>query len=191
MTHRESSEPPRRVGAEGPEDSGVDSGQSSNLDDLEGVEPDIEETESEIVDPSDSEVLEAAIFAAQFSGPLPPPEILRAYDNVIEGGASRIFDQWEAETQHRHGLQDRVADAYIAGMARAQWMAFGVIMVIGVGGLVIVALGHPLVGFAGFFLALAAVAASFYQRGDQRSDIDAGEETDSEALDVPQDSEAG
>jgi uncharacterized membrane protein len=122
----------------------------------------------EIVDPSDSEVLEAAIIAAQFSGPLPPPEILRAYDDVVEGGANRIFDQWERETLHRQSLEQKVLDAYVSGFSRAQWMAFVVILVIGVGGLVIVALGHPLVGFAGFFLALAAVAASFFRERTQR-----------------------
>ena len=62
-----------------------------------------------------------------------------------------------------------MADAYISGMTRAQWMAFAVILVIGAGGLIVVALGHAIVGFAAFFLALAALAASFFRNRGQVS----------------------
>ena len=130
--------------------------------------------DAQVVDPSDSEVLEAAIIAAQFSGPLPPPEILQAYDEVVDGGATRIVDQWERETKHRHALESKALDAYVAGMTRAQWMAFVVILAIGIGGLVIVALGHALAGFAGFFLALAAAAATFFR--DRDGDTAEGDE---------------
>lgn len=123
---------------------------------------------------SDFGVLEAAIIAGQFSGPLPPPGILKAYDEILEGGADRIFEQWERETAHRHALEERAVDAYFAGLTRAQWMAFIVILVIGVGGLVIVALGHPLVGLAGFFLALATVVASFFRRGGGGQGVEDG-----------------
>jgi uncharacterized membrane protein len=114
---------------------------------------------------------------------LPPPEILQAYDEVVEGGATRIFDQWERETEHRQSLERRAVDAYLAGFTRAQWMAFIVILTIGVGGLIIVALGHALVGFAGFFLALAAVAASFFrEKGSRRAAFarESGDDQDSE-----------
>lgn len=118
--------------------------------------------------PSEAEALEAIVIAAaQFSGPLPPPDILRAYGEVVDGGAERIVSQWEQETQHRHALENQMTTAYISGMTRAQWMAFVVILVIGAGGLIIVALGHAIVGFAAFFLALAALAASFFRNRGQ------------------------
>jgi uncharacterized membrane protein len=128
------------------------------------------EVDDQAIDPAEAEALEAIVVAAaQFSGPLPPPDILRAYGEVVDGGADRIVSQWERETQHRHDLEDRMADAYIAGMTRAQWMAFAVILVIGAGGLVVVALGHAVAGFAAFFLALAALAASFFRNRGQVS----------------------
>jgi uncharacterized membrane protein len=128
--------------------------------------------DEEEIDPAEAEALEAIVVAAaQFSGPLPPPDILRAYGDVVDGGAERIVKQWERETQHRHDLESLMATAYIAGMTRAQWMAFIVILVIGIGGLVIVALGHAVVGFAAFFFALATLAASFFRnRGQGQSD---------------------
>jgi len=122
------------------------------------------EVDSEVVGPSDADALGAAIVAARFSGPLPPPDILRAYGEVVDNGAERIFGMWEGETRHRQGLENRTQDAFISGTTRAQWMAFTVISIIGVGGLVLVALGQELVGLAGFFLALASVGASFFPR---------------------------
>lgn len=132
---------------------------------------DLEANDQEI-DPAEAEALEAIVVAAaQFSGPLPPPDILRAYGEVVDGGAERIVSQWERETKHRQDLESRMANAYISGMTRAQWMAFVVILVIGAGGLIIVALGHAIAGFAAFFLALAALAASFFRnRGQVSSD---------------------
>lgn len=39
---------------------------------------------------------------ASFSGPLPAPPTLDAYNEVIPGLAREIVDQWKAETAHRH-----------------------------------------------------------------------------------------
>ncbi|HEX8689272.1 MAG TPA: DUF2335 domain-containing protein [Solirubrobacterales bacterium] len=121
---------------------------------------DPEQAEAEVVD---------AIVAAQFSGPVPPPEILRAYDDVVDNGAERIISQWEGETRHRQTLESQRLDAFISSTMRAQWMAFGVILIVGAGGLVLVALGHSLAGFAGFFLALASVVASLFPGSRNRN----------------------
>jgi uncharacterized membrane protein len=37
----------------------------------------------------------------QWSGPLPPPEVLQKFDVVIRGGAERILRMAETEQQHR------------------------------------------------------------------------------------------
>lgn len=36
-----------------------------------------------------------------FSGPLPPPEVLRGYNDVLPGAAERIFTMAEAQAEHR------------------------------------------------------------------------------------------
>ncbi len=45
-------------------------------------------------------------WAASFSGPLPPPDALAAYEQVLPGAAREIMDQWKAETAHRHQTID-------------------------------------------------------------------------------------
>jgi uncharacterized membrane protein len=40
----------------------------------------------------------------QFSGPIPPPQILGDYDKVQPGFAERIIAMAEREQSHRHGI---------------------------------------------------------------------------------------
>jgi uncharacterized membrane protein len=42
-----------------------------------------------------------------WSAPIPPPEIVRGYNDVIENGAERLFRQFELEAEHRRALQRR------------------------------------------------------------------------------------
>jgi uncharacterized membrane protein len=38
---------------------------------------------------------------------MPPPEVVRGYNEVIENGAERLFKQFELEAEHRRDLQRR------------------------------------------------------------------------------------
>ena len=42
------------------------------------------------------------ITELRWQGPLPPPEFLRHYNDIVAGGANRILSQFESETAHRH-----------------------------------------------------------------------------------------
>jgi uncharacterized membrane protein len=44
----------------------------------------------------------ARVTMASFAGPLPPPEMLRAYEEICPGAASRIIQLAENEQTHRH-----------------------------------------------------------------------------------------
>ena len=56
--------------------------------------------------------------AATFSGPLPPPEILVQYNDVVPNGAERIIALAERQAEHRMALENRVIDADIR---RSNW----------------------------------------------------------------------
>jgi uncharacterized membrane protein len=47
---------------------------------------------------------------AGWSGPLPPPSALAAFDDIVENGAERVFQQFEAEAEHRRRLEREAAD---------------------------------------------------------------------------------
>lgn len=42
------------------------------------------------------------------SGPLPPPDILKKYDEVVPGAAERILKMAEAQATHRQSLEKKV-----------------------------------------------------------------------------------
>jgi uncharacterized membrane protein len=46
------------------------------------------------------------VWSASFRGPLPPPDVLAAYDEATPGLAREIVEQWKAETAHRHHTID-------------------------------------------------------------------------------------
>ena len=56
-----------------------------------------------------------------FSGPLPPPEMLRAY-NEIEPGLGRELIEWaKKESDHRRGRETKEDDAQVENMRRGFW----------------------------------------------------------------------
>lgn len=50
-------------------------------------------------------------FRSEFSGPLPPPEILKQYDEIDRGLANRIVCMAEKEQEHRHGFENKCVKA--------------------------------------------------------------------------------
>ena len=46
--------------------------------------------------------------ASSFEGPIPPPQILQQYNNVVPGSAERIIGMAEKQSDHRMGLENKV-----------------------------------------------------------------------------------
>jgi uncharacterized membrane protein len=53
-----------------------------------------------------------------FSGPLPPPEVLKKFDEIVPGAAERIMKMAEGQFVHRTELEKKVIDS---GIAREKW----------------------------------------------------------------------
>lgn len=53
-----------------------------------------------------------------FSGPLPHPDILRQFDEVVPGAAERIIKMAEEQSAHRKDLEQKVINSDIA---RSKW----------------------------------------------------------------------
>jgi uncharacterized membrane protein len=52
-----------------------------------------------------------AVSATSFSGPLPPPEILARYDQVIPGAAKKIIGMADRQSRHRQSLERLVIES--------------------------------------------------------------------------------
>jgi uncharacterized membrane protein len=74
----------------------------------------------------------------EFSGPLPPPEILEKYNSILPGAAERIFVLLERQSNHRQNLESAVVQSNIKDSRIGMWLAFWIcIFAIGCGTLCI------------------------------------------------------
>ena len=62
----------------------------------------------------------------QWSGPVPPPEVLSKFNDAIPGGATRILEMAEKEQQHRIAREATAIDAMVADTKRGQWLGAAV-----------------------------------------------------------------
>ena len=63
-------------------------------------------------------------IASHFQGPLPPPETLSQYNQVVHDGAERIFRGFETQMAHRIQLEDFAVKNQIRQSGRGQIFGF-------------------------------------------------------------------
>lgn len=80
---------------------------------------------------------------AQWEGPLPPPSIVKAFDEVVEHGAERIFRMAEKEQEHRHLMERTAAETESKAFSRGQVFGFAVSFASIVGAVAAAALHAP------------------------------------------------
>lgn len=102
-----------------------------------------------------------AIHLQQYSGPLPHPDALERYEQIVPGAAERIISMAEKEMEHRHKNETMLSRNVVRTTYTSILFAF--ISVIILSGLVFFALhkGYDRVGAAIAVGAIAAVAGVF------------------------------
>jgi uncharacterized membrane protein len=101
------------------------------------------------------------LIAAQSSGPLPPPDMLARYEEILPGAAERIISLAEQELMHRRDLEERYSGT-IVGNSR-MGLIFG--FLIGIGGLVVATMigiyGNPEAGVGMGLVTLGSLVGIF------------------------------
>lgn len=64
--------------------------------------------------------------SVQFIGPLPPPSVLKGYDEIIPGGAERILIMAEKQLEHRIERETKISNGLLAQSERGQHYALTV-----------------------------------------------------------------
>ncbi|MBZ5526969.1 MAG: DUF2335 domain-containing protein [Acidobacteriia bacterium] len=109
-----------------------------------------------------------------FSGPLPPPEILEKYNQVMPGLAERIIGMAEQQSRHRQGLERTVVDSNAFVQKIGPFLGFIVAMTAVIGGIFLILKGKDGYGLAAIIGALASLAGVFiYGKSRQRKELDA------------------
>ena len=115
------------------------------------------------------------LIQASWRGPLPPPDILRQYDELLPGVAERILVMSENAQQHERNMErdasDRenkvldLADKVVSNDAsqgrRGQWFAFVIALLGIVIGALLIAIDKAGFGLAVIFTPLAGLVGVF------------------------------
>lgn len=104
---------------------------------------------------------QAVVRGETHSGPLPHPDILRQYAELIEHGADRIMRMAEQQAEHRMKQEDRVVRANVRAQTMGQIFGFILGLIGLIGGLVLVFRGRDISGFVLMLGALASLAGVF------------------------------
>jgi len=107
----------------------------------------------------------------EYSGPLPPPIVLRQLEDILPGSAERIFAQFELQAEHRRRSETTV----LASNAFSQKLGAVSAAIIGIGGtsggIWLVAHGESIIGFGTLLVALGSIVGTFlHQTSAQESD---------------------
>jgi uncharacterized membrane protein len=101
------------------------------------------------------------IQAAFFAGPIPPPEILARYNDVVPNGAERILAMAERQSSHRESIETRIVDGNLKIQAQGNTRAFILALVIISGGIYLMATGQSGWGFAAIISSIASLVSVF------------------------------
>lgn len=71
--------------------------------------------------------------SASYSGPIPPPAMLKQYDEVVAGAAARILGMAEDQSKHRMQIEQRVLyhDSVRAYLGMVCGLTLGVVAIAG------------------------------------------------------------
>ena len=98
-----------------------------------------------------------------FSGPIPEPETLARYNDVMPGLGERIVSMAELEQTHRHSVDNKLIRIF----SRGQWLGSALGLTTLAAGSYLSILGHEAIGIAMIMGSVALVAGSllFGRRG--------------------------
>lgn len=86
-----------------------------------------------------------------FSGPLPPPSMLKEYEKIVPGSGKKIIDSGLEESNFRRDFNNKNLDAIVSQDKRRDWMAFIIGLVVIICGAWLINNNHYVIGsiFAG------------------------------------------
>ena len=84
-----------------------------------------------------------------WAAPLPPPAILKQYNEVFPGCAERIVALAEHQALHRQGMEAKVILGNVRSQATGMWLGFTLALIVILSGAWLVYTGH--IGWGAFF----------------------------------------
>jgi uncharacterized membrane protein len=107
-----------------------------------------------------------------FAGPLPPPNILRGYNEIVPGAAERLLVMAEKQQAHRMRLESAVVEGNCKSQSRGMNYGFVIAMTVILGGFMSIYVGKDATGITFIVTALASLVGIFiYGKKKQGSQL--------------------
>lgn len=107
------------------------------------------------------EKVAALILRKYHAGPLPPPETLKEYNEILPDAAERIFSMAEKEQEHHHTTELMLVDHEIKKTSKGQNFALVTALTGIVGAVICAFLGQEIIGAVVGGSTLASLVSSF------------------------------
>lgn len=123
----------------------------------------INDSQSELIKP-DSEQGKAfrpVMMTQSFSGPLPPPAALEAYEKIHKGAADRIICMAEKQAEHRQSLEKTVIGTIARNERIGMWFALFLTTVLMIIGGILLFLGRDTAGYLAVFAPVVFHAGNY------------------------------
>ncbi len=111
------------------------------------------------------EQVRQAFVMGLFQGPLPPPDLLDNYEQILPGAAERIFGLTETEQSHRVGWEDRALSGELKYSLTGLWLGAGVVVALFLSAVACAAMGATEIGVALASAGGLASAAGIFVKG--------------------------
>ena len=122
----------------------------------------IEELDSLPREEREKAILELKTTRTHYRGPIPPPELLRGYDEVLPGAANRIIEMTENQQSHRMELEKIVISSNAKDAHLGVIFAFILGLVVISGGILMILMDKGTVlGSVFSFAGLATLLGTF------------------------------
>lgn len=121
--------------------------------------------------PNPRQVVEQTL---SWEGPVPPPQVIEAYERLVPGSAQIMWNNFDEQSQHRRELEKKVVVASEDRANRGQIIAAGLIVLAIVAGVVIALAVNAYVG-GGVVLGSIVSGAAIYIAGGKAQVQDSGE----------------
>ncbi len=108
-------------------------------------------------------------FQAEFfSGPIPPPNLLARYSEVVPNGAERILGMAERQSAHRESLESKNLSENHNAERRGSLYGFIIAMTTILGGLFLIYTGKSVSGLVTILAPLTGLVAVFFYSADKQ-----------------------
>ena len=107
-----------------------------------------------------------------YSGPIPPANELKKYEEILPGAADRILTMAEEQSAHRRKMENKMLEANIKAEKIGQSLGFAIFLIALIAGIILIILNKDAIGLITSLGSLTAIVGLFvYNRISAKQEL--------------------